>query len=97
MAAGQFRPLVDRRYPLTQIVEAYRYVETGQKVGNVVVTERRVERNRTAARDRIHREYGSVRDHVAAVDESGAAVVHGSDVSASCSARHRDMVKRGRS
>jgi NADPH:quinone reductase-like Zn-dependent oxidoreductase len=38
MAAGQFHPLVDRRYPLTQIVEAYRYVETGQKVGNVVVT-----------------------------------------------------------
>lgn len=35
---GQFRPLIDRRYPLDRIVEAYRYVETGQKVGNVVVT-----------------------------------------------------------
>lgn len=29
--------LVDRSYPLTEIVEAYRYVETGQKIGNVVI------------------------------------------------------------
>jgi NADPH:quinone reductase-like Zn-dependent oxidoreductase len=35
--AGAFRPLVDRRYPLAEIVEAYAYVETGQKVGNVVI------------------------------------------------------------
>ena len=34
---GAFRPLIDRRYPLDRIVEAYRYVESGQKVGNVVV------------------------------------------------------------
>ena len=38
--SGAFRPLVDRRYPLDQIVEAYRYVESGRKVGNVVVTVR---------------------------------------------------------
>jgi NADPH:quinone reductase-like Zn-dependent oxidoreductase len=38
IASGRFRPLVDRSYPLEQIVEAYRYVETGQKVGNVVIT-----------------------------------------------------------
>ncbi len=38
IASGRFRPVVDRRYPFEQIVEAYRYVETGQKVGNVVIT-----------------------------------------------------------
>jgi NADPH:quinone reductase-like Zn-dependent oxidoreductase len=38
MERGQFRPLVDRTYPLAEIVDAYRYVETGQKVGSVVIT-----------------------------------------------------------
>jgi NADPH:quinone reductase-like Zn-dependent oxidoreductase len=37
MAAGEFRPVIDRRYPLDEIVDAYRYVETGRKVGNVVI------------------------------------------------------------
>jgi NADPH:quinone reductase-like Zn-dependent oxidoreductase len=38
MESGAFRPVIDRRYPLDEIVEAYRYVETGQKVGSVVIT-----------------------------------------------------------
>ena len=36
--SGQFKPVVDRTYPLDQIVEAYRYVETGRKTGNVVIS-----------------------------------------------------------
>jgi NADPH:quinone reductase-like Zn-dependent oxidoreductase len=35
--SGSFRPVIDRRYRLDQIVEAYRYVETGQKIGNVLI------------------------------------------------------------
>lgn len=38
LAAGSLRPVIDRAYPFAQIVEAYRYVERGQKIGNVVLT-----------------------------------------------------------
>ena len=31
-------PVIDREYTLNQILEAYRYVETGQKTGNVILT-----------------------------------------------------------
>jgi NADPH:quinone reductase-like Zn-dependent oxidoreductase len=35
--SGAFKPVIDRTYTLDQIVEAYRFVETGQKIGNVVI------------------------------------------------------------
>jgi len=34
----EFNPVIDKKYPLEQIVEAYTYVETGQKTGNVIIT-----------------------------------------------------------
>jgi NADPH:quinone reductase-like Zn-dependent oxidoreductase len=37
LAAGLFRPVIDRNYALGEIVDAYRYVETGRKIGNVSV------------------------------------------------------------
>jgi len=34
---NHFRPVIDREYPLDEIVEAHRYVETGLKTGNVII------------------------------------------------------------
>jgi NADPH:quinone reductase-like Zn-dependent oxidoreductase len=36
--AGEYRAVIDRTYPFEQVVEASKYVETGQKTGNVVLT-----------------------------------------------------------
>ena len=37
LASGQFRPLIDRHYPLADIQQAFSHVLTGMKVGNVIV------------------------------------------------------------
>jgi len=37
-AKGEIRPVIDRTYPMDDIVEAHRYVDTGHKRGNVVIT-----------------------------------------------------------
>jgi NADPH:quinone reductase-like Zn-dependent oxidoreductase len=38
MEAGSYRPVIDRVYPIADVVQAARYVETQQKIGNVVLT-----------------------------------------------------------
>ena len=34
----KFIPVIDRKYPLEKIAEAYRYVASGQKIGNVIIS-----------------------------------------------------------
>ena len=36
--AGEFKPVIDRRYPFEKIAQAHRYVDTGRKKGNVIIT-----------------------------------------------------------
>jgi NADPH:quinone reductase-like Zn-dependent oxidoreductase len=38
VVSGEFKPVIDRHYTLDQIVDAYQYVESRQKTGNVIVT-----------------------------------------------------------
>jgi NADPH:quinone reductase-like Zn-dependent oxidoreductase len=35
---GNFKPIIDRKYPIEKIAEAFDYVASGQKVGNVIIT-----------------------------------------------------------
>jgi NADPH:quinone reductase-like Zn-dependent oxidoreductase len=38
LEAGRYRAVIERRYPLEDVAEATRYVETERKIGNVVLT-----------------------------------------------------------
>jgi len=42
---GKYKSVIDRAYPMEQIIEAFKYVSTGQKIGNVVITVRHNEKD----------------------------------------------------
>ena len=56
--AGKYRPVIDRTYALDEVVEATRYVETGQKSGNVVLRVREAASAEHAAGDGVRRGVG---------------------------------------
>lgn len=41
---GKFKPVIDRTYPFEQIIDATRYAETGEKIGNVVLKIKDIEK-----------------------------------------------------
>ena len=51
--SGAYRAVIDRSYPLEDVVEAARYVETGQKTGNVVMTVRRSGGSKTGGEEAL--------------------------------------------
>ena len=38
LETGRIKPVIDRRYPLSEVPEAVRYVEAGHATGKVVIT-----------------------------------------------------------
>ncbi len=38
LEAGKVKPVIDRRYPLSEVAEAIRYLEEGHAQGKVVIT-----------------------------------------------------------
>ena len=53
--SGRYRPIIDRTYPLEDVVEATRYVESWQKTGNVVLTAER----RGPMKAAVHERFGA--------------------------------------